>query len=645
MKKNQVLKTGAFILSLIFLMSNIPVISTKGTQGGGINYNLVTYTERYYTRTYNFSNPIIRDHGNYSTIHINESKIALRRKGYPILPVNITVLSFKLGTTIKNIDCDASPPVIINLTKPSHCKPLRVVDTYDEYKVLDSEPSEVYIDEYFTIQTGGGLLRGERVSFFVIRLYPVRYNPNTGEILYSRTITVNITFQEPSKPVRGAENRVYDLLILAPSVFTSTLKTLVKHKEEKGVKTRLTTVEEVRRMMNQGRDDAERIKYYIKHAVEEWGVRYVLLVGGRRYQSFSWHLPVRYSHVVPYDMQEYNEDSFLSDLYYADLYDYKGDFSSWDTNRNNVFSEWTNTSRDEMDLYPDVYLGRLPCNNREDLRVIVNKIIKYESGRVDDSWFKRIVLIAGDSYDDESHYVEGELATEEALRYMPGFTPVRVYASEQDINRSTVKSAVDPGCGFIYICGHGNPASWNTHYPPNGTVWCTGFENKDIRHLENKDKPPVIVIGGCHNAQFDTTMMSLIQGVIKHRLKYFNTKQPYGEFWYREWVPRCWAWQFVTLRNGGGIAAIGNTGLGTHGSDDVDYNSVPDYLEVLDGWLEINFFKLYGEEKVSVLGQIHGDTLTGYLNLFLGNDDSMDVKMVQQWALLGDPSLMIGGYS
>jgi hypothetical protein len=53
---------------------------------------------------------------------------------------------------------------------------------------------------------------------------------------------------------------------------------------------------------------------------------------------------------------------------------------------------------------------------------------------------------------------------------------------------------------------------------------------------------------------------------------------------------------------------------------------------------------MYGKEKKDILGENHGDTLTGYLNKFLGDNAEMDVKMVQQWQLFGDPSLKIGGY-
>ena len=54
--------------------------------------------------------------------------------------------------------------------------------------------------------------------------------------------------------------------------------------------------------------------------------------------------------------------------------------------------------------------------------------------------------------------------------------------------------------------------------------------------------------------------------------------------------------------------------------------------------------ELFGKENKTILGENHGDTLTGYLNKFLGDNAVMDVKMVQQWELFGDPSLKIGGY-
>jgi len=149
--------------------------------------------------------------------------------------------------------------------------------------------------------------------------------------------------------------------------------------------------------------------------------------------------------------------------------------------------------------------------------------------------------------------------------------------------------------------------------------------------LRNRGKLPITVVGGCHNGQFDVTMLNLLTG--------------FKAAWYSyTWAPRCWSWYLTVKKGGGAIAIISNTGLGTHGDGDMDNNTIPDYLEILDGWLELRFLELYGSEGKDILGQNHGDTLTGYLNKFLGDDSRMDVKMVQQWELMGDPSLKIGGY-
>jgi hypothetical protein len=108
--------------------------------------------------------------------------------------------------------------------------------------------------------------------------------------------------------------------------------------------------------------------------------------------------------------------------------------------------------------------------------------------------------------------------------------------------------------------------------------------------------------------------------------------------------PHCWAWHLAIQKKGGSIATIANTGLGTHAMDDNDGNDVNDYLEIYDGWLELQFLKLYQDEHIDILGNTHQEAMKTYLHRFLGAGDEMDIKMVQQWQLFGDPTLKIGGY-
>lgn len=438
-------------------------------------------------------------------------------------------------------------------------------------------------------------------------------------------------------------NQEKDFLIIAPKIFKNRLQPLVTHKNKMGISTKLVTVEDVYKQASAGRDNPEKIKYYIKSQIETLGIKYVLLVGGIKRQTDKWNIPIRSSHVIPPKEQEFPEKSFISDLYFADIYDSEGKFSSWDSNNNGIFAEWNENGQDEMDLYPDVYLGRLPCRNIFEVKTMVDKIINYEKSNVKEkSWFKNLILVAGDSYDDKNHFNEGELIGDKALELMPGFCPVKVYASETQINYKTINNAFSKGGGFAYICGHGSTISWGTHYPPDGTRWTEYYSVHHMNLLRNKEKLPIGVIGGCLNGKIDISITKNIKsGAEKFGLlNYMLTKFLSGG-----WIGHCWAWKLTVVRSGGTIATISNTGLGTHGRDDTNHNGIADYLEVLNGWQELRFMEIYGKEGKDILGENHGQTITEYLHYFGTNYDKMDVKMAQQWFLFGDPTLKIGGYT
>jgi len=646
--KNITLKELVIGLTILFVTSScLPVFGVSAQN----NSSLESGSEiALLTIELNFSTPEIVPYGENFVVSVPEANFNTMNPEEPVIPFNLSVFELPFGTTIVDVDYETSTPEVINLSgKLTFCR--AAVDLLGYNIQINSMDDDVYNSpgpypgDWVFYHTGGGLSHGEHTTFLGVRVYPVLYYPSDDQLQFIRNITVNISYMEPVEPI--LEDRdVYDLLIITPSKFTKYLQPLVYHKNMCCVETKLVELEEVYdQMFWYGRDQQEKIKYFIKDAVENWGITYVLLVGGIKGQTFSWDLPVRYSRVVPLDEQEYAERSFISDLYFADIYDGEGAFSSWDSNHDNMFAVWNEFYKEEMDLYPDVYLGRLPCRTVREVRIMVNKIINYEKDKCDENWFNNLLLVAGDSYNDTNHFNEGELIAEEAIGQMPDFTPVKVYASEQDINRKTVNDAMNQGSGFAYFCGHGNPKSWTTHFPPNGTEWTTGYTIRDMMFLKNREKLPIAVVGGCHNAQFDVTMSNIIKGIQEDGLHYFSPKSgSAGRFWYSEWVPNCWAWWLTSKIGGGAIATIANTGLGTHGDGDSDNNSIADYLEVLDGWLELRFLKLYGEEHYDILGENHGETLTGYLHRFLGDEAKMDVKMVQQWELFGDPSLKIGGY-
>ena len=422
---------------------------------------------------------------------------------------------------------------------------------------------------------------------------------------------------------------VYDLLIISPSSFIDELKPLVCHKNTVGISTRLVSLCEVYDQMYwQGRDNAEKIKYFIKTAIEEWGISYVLLVGN--YQL----MPVRYCYNADIG-SGYDEPCFISELYYADIYDGCGEFSSWDTNNNGVYGEWFgNVSEDpDIDLYPDVAVGRLACRNSFEVKTMVKKIIQYETGTFGSEWFQKITVVAGDTYPEALNAnwtgYEGEENTLQVLENMSSFEPTKLWTSDETLRGTRdVLQAVNSGCGFLYFDGHANPYRWSTHPPNDPDTWIEGLSVLSMTRLRNREKLPVCVVGGCHNLQFDVHFGKILE----------------DPWYYYTFIPECWGWKLTRKIGGGSIATIGCTGLGMTKEDKESFSGAGDYLEP-------SFFKQYGVNGVDVLGDTWAATITDYLDTYpidwntpAAWDFAIDAKSVQQWVLLGDPSLQIGGY-
>ena len=227
----------------------------------------------------------------------------------------------------------------------------------------------------------------------------------------------------------------YDFLIICPKYFARLVKPLVRHKEKHGINTYLATLKEIYSYEGSklGRDKPEKIKLFIKDAIENWNIKYVLLIGGKVSQTKKWHLPVRYIH-----LGNNWESEIISDLYYADIYDSEGNFSSWDSDEDGRFGEWFYGGQPEdkfIDLYPDILIGRLPCQNRFEVRLIVHKIIRYENKyQKEKPWFNNMIVAAGDTYPEKDNPAwvgyEGEFYGDMAIENMTGFNPIKLYTSD-----------------------------------------------------------------------------------------------------------------------------------------------------------------------------------------------------------------------
>jgi hypothetical protein len=215
-----------------------------------------------------------------------------------------------------------------------------------------------------------------------------------------------------------------------------------------------------------------------------------------------------------------------------------------------------------------------------------------------------------------------------------------------------VEREINQGVGFVHMAGHANPSILVTHPPnekkikikilhmynlPPVNALSMLLRNKGLDKiiekltepwfpkLTNGEKLPVVLVGGCHNSQFNTTLLNIITQGFEHA---------YG---WGEFVPKCWSWWLTSNEKGGSIATIGNSGLGM-GLEGFNYPNG------LDGWLYPRFFFNYNQLGKEILGEAHSAAISDYVHEFDINKDGEDRQMIQQWVLLGDPSMLLGGY-
>ncbi len=400
--------------------------------------------------------------------------------------------------------------------------------------------------------------------------------------------------------LQNLSNDEYDLVIISPNIFSTDLQPLIEHKNSRNVKTILMTTEEIYDSYP-GRDKPEQIKYFIKDALDTWNIKYVLLVGG------DDKIPGRYTHIYfEYDYQ--NEWVFLSDLYYADIYNKDMDFSSWDTNENDIFAEYNWFDRyDELDLYPDVKLGRLACVNTNEVNICVNKIITYETEKAySQYWFKNIVLMGGDSLlGDEEHIDEGEYVNKAVIEILEDFIPVRIWASNGKLfQASNINDAIDNGAGFVFFNGHGHTNIWGTHPHENNTWIPLGFySNSHVNSLSNGGKLPIVISDACYHCQFDV-------------------------------ANDCFGWTFVINPNGGAIAYLGGTDI------DVSYGGVDIVTKGIEKLCLIISTNYMNGDKT--FGELWSNGISSYIN---DNMDEIDYITVEEFQPFGDPSLVIADIS
>jgi hypothetical protein len=355
---------------------------------------------------YSFSSPSLTPVADgYTQIAIPDCSVAAQ-PGAPQIPFRTVKLLLPAGTSVSRITAGPlSAPVIpgesvkvdFGRTPRSPAVSFNGVDEPDSatYNSTNRFPSADA--ELISVQ------RMDGYDIAIIRLYPVRYAPVPGSLIFTPDLRVtvfltggtNIVFKTMSSsaatvtPGVTTSSRVadfvdnpelfpqntsqtvlaamdapagadgpspsYDYLIVSSTALMPYFQPLIDLKVAEGLTVTTETMTNIVTNYS-GSDHAEKLRNFIRYAHTNWNVQYVLLGGDIEV------VPARGTY--GYCNGETQTD-MPSDLYYACL------DGSWNSNSNSIWGE----PADNVDLIAEVYVGRAPVSTPAETSNFVAKTV------------------------------------------------------------------------------------------------------------------------------------------------------------------------------------------------------------------------------------------------------------------------------
>lgn len=358
-------------------------------------------------------------------------------------------------------------------------------------------------------------------------------------------------------PYNGA-----DYVAIVPDTFAEdpSLQALVAHRQSEGLRVSLAPLQAIYDEFNFGIPSAYALKDFLRYAWHHWqppALSYVLLVGDGSWDYKDRHR--RGGNLVPVFMRQTTKwGAAASDHWYALM--------------------------DEEDEVPDLFIGRLPVRNAQELSAVVNKILTFERTSPMDAWRNRLLLIGGTG----SVFRQQSEAILTAL-IPPSFAVERLY-TDAGARTGPFYGGTDQlvahwtqGLAYINFLGHGGGAVWSDN---------SLLRLEDVSRLPSSIRYPIISSMTCFTASFEDPF-----------------RRSLGE-------------ELVVAPNKGAVAVFGASGVGWL------YNDYYLVREFIDALLQA--------ESDTRLGEVVAEAKTRYLSAYPG---SLNYSMVSQYNLLGDPAL------
>ncbi|HOX27759.1 MAG TPA: C25 family cysteine peptidase [bacterium] len=303
-------------------------------------------------------------------------------------------------------------------------------------------------------------------------------------------------------PANGA-----DYIVISPAAFESTLKPLLDHRKSEGLRVVLVTPTEIEKEFGIWSTGTETIRSFMRYAYFNWAKpapKYLLLVGDAPALGATATAELE----VPTGL-------FRTVTEFRDRYKTpKGEPKKYGPVEL-IASDMIYTEMDGDGL-PDLAEGRLPADNTDELKTMIDKILAYETHPPTGIWKRRISFFAS-----EGHFGSIDQLLEKMFKTMvktnisPKFDLNMTYANPKmpylfvpDRFNEKVIDRFNEGSLFINYIGHGltdqfDDVNWNGKKYPI-------MEMGDVGKIDAGGKTPFLVVVACLVGNFDSVVQDSI---------------------------------------------------------------------------------------------------------------------------------------
>ena len=422
---------------------------------------------------------------------------------------------------------------------------------------------------------------------FLIKIHTP--NPSQEGILEESKLILSAIDSIPSAKVevdersdlRDTQNKA-DMIIIYHSLFEDSAKKLEEFKKSRGSETKIVNVQDIYDEFNYGIFSPEAIRRFLGYALKNWSesqLKYVLLIGDATWDYLGDYRNGIINYVPSY-IRIHSIENFACDLWFVNLIG--------------------------KDSLPELEIGRISVNNKDDAENVVDKIINYEQNAVLQEWQRHFGYIADDSqgfdgicekiiektpqafisdrvYLDNYRFEDNFYVPKEKLLFLREKNKVSTECTD------AIKEMFEKGVLLVVFYGHGAPNIW-----ADERIWFGG----DSKHSDNLRLTN-------DNRLFFIVQMTCSTSTIDYPITPWNV---------------CIGEDMLRIKKGGAIGVFSPSGKG-----------YTNWHERISLYMRDAIF----EHNLKKMGDIIFNTQLSYFAF----EDSPD--MIEMFLLLGDPSVSL----